>query len=250
MRRTNRKAFTLVEAAIAGALMVSLLSALAVAASGARRGESLASLHLGLMESVALAMHQLRTDLRQVSFVAGKPVAGTSIAISRDYKAIALRRSSHAVIGGAAAGSFFIRVEYRLIPSDHRADRYHIVRIESTSSGAPLPGKRTSREERIFRSFTVSDASFLYKEDDAKDIRTLHVGLRVTSDGGTLPGWGPFREKELVLTNVLSVLRPEAPFAYPTMWAQPVTVQAEKPPGDVLAPVARDAGVLTQPEAL
>ena len=240
--RPSRNGLTFIELCVSACLLVVILGTLAYTASGARRGEALASLHLGLMENVALAMHQLRTDLRQISFVPGKPVLDYSIAIAPDFRAVKLRRSSTGVSVGPL-GSSFIIVEYRLVPSD-RPGRFHLMRIESTASGVNLPGKSVPREERLFRSFSLLDASFLYQEQDDKDVRVLHVAFRVVTDSGPTESWGPFRDKELLLTNVLSVLRPEAPFAYPTLWANAVQVPAEIPPGDVLAPEADDSGKL------
>jgi type II secretory pathway component PulJ len=253
MNRTNRRGVTLVEAGIAGALLVIILGSLAFATSGARRTESLAALHLGLMESVALAMHQLRTDLRQLSFVPGKDVATYSLRVGRDYHSLIMRRSSPYAVGNSALGSSMVLVEYRLVPAA-RADRFHLLRIEKTASGANLPGKSVPREERLYRSFMLASADFLYREDDAKDDRVLHVAFRVVSDSGPMPGWGPFREKELMLTNVLSVLRPEQAYAAPRFqddpaaeWAAKMTVQAEMPGEDVLAPGAQDAVELPIP---
>lgn len=253
MNRTNRRGATLVEALIAGALLVVILGALAFATSGARRSESLAALHLGLMESVALAMHQLRTDLRQLAFVPGKPLATHSLRLGNDYQSLIMRRSSPHGIGNSALGSSMVLVEYRLVPAK-RADRFHLLRIERTASGANLPGKNVAREERLYRSFTLASAEFLYREDDVKDDRVLHVAFRVVSDAGPMPGWGPFREKELLLTNVLSVLRPEQAYATPRFqddpaaeWASQLHVQAEMPGEDVLAPGAADAKELPVP---
>lgn len=239
---SRRRGVTFVETCVAGALLVGILSSLAFAMSGARRSEGIATLHLGLMESVSLAMHQLRTDLRQVSFVPGKPVMPYSIQGGPDGKSIRMRRSSHRV--GAWLGSSFVVVEYKLVPAEARTDRYHLVRSEFTASGANLPGKSVSREDRVFRSFLLASAAFSYDENDEKDVRLLHVAFRVVTDSGPQAGWGPFCEKELLLTNVLSVLRPEPALAYPSLFAQPVMVQAEHPPADVLAPDAPDAGPL------
>lgn len=241
MNRCRRGA-TLVEACIAGALLVLILGAIAFTISGARRVENVAAAHLGLMESVALAMHQLRTDLRQLSFVPAQPVVPNSMRTGGDYRSVILRRSSAALVGDVL-GSAIVLVEYRLVPVAGKADRFHLLRVERTASGKPLPGKTVSREERLFRSFELTGATFLYKEDDVKDDRILHVALQVA-----------FRDKEHVFTNMLAILRPEEPHAKPRMpgdpaadWAAKLTVQAEMPGDDVVAPAAAHSGALPEP---
>lgn len=232
-----RRGSTFLEVCVAGGLLVLILGVLAFTASGARRGEALAALHLALLESVALAMHQLRSDLRQLSFVPEQPVLGSSIALGDGGRAVTLRRSSPNV-GGSALGSSFVFVKYELVPAA-RPDRYHLKRTEYTASGANLPGKTRPREERLYRSFTLAAAGFLYQEDDARDVRLLHAELRVVSDAGPMGAWGPFREKELILTNTLSVLRPES-----ASWGERVQVDAELPPADVVAPAPADGGLI------
>lgn len=232
-----RRGSTFIEVCVAGALLVLILTVLAYTASGARRGEALAALHLSLMESVAIAMHQLRSDMRQLSFVPDQPVLGFSIALGDENRAVTLRRSSPNV-GDSPLGSSFVFVEYRLVPAA-RADRWHLQRTEYTASGANLPGKSSPRDVRLYRSFTLAGAHFSYQEDDERDVRLLHTEFRVVSDAGPMGSWGPFREKELLLTNTLSVLRPE-----PASWGEPVQVEAELPPGDVLAPAAHDAALI------
>lgn len=241
MNRSRRGA-TLVEVSIAGALLVMILGSLAFSMSGARRTESVAAAHLGLMESVALAMHQLRTDLRQLTFVPGQPVVPNSLRPGQSYNSIIMRRSSAALVGDVL-GSAIVLVEYRLVPVKGKAGRFHLLRVERTASGKPLPGKSVPREERLFRSFELTGANFLYREDDAKDDRLLHVAFQVA-----------FRDKELLFTNMLSVLRPEEPHARPRMqgdpaadWASKLAVQAEMPGEDVVAPAAAHSGALPEP---
>jgi hypothetical protein len=245
----SRRGVTFIEVCVAGALFVMLFGSLIYATGGARRAEALAALHLGLMESVALAMHQLRSDLRQLSFVPGKPVTGYSVRPGNDYHSVVMRRSCPQAIGDAKPGSSFVLVDYRLVPSDKRPDRFHLVRTESTASGLPLPGKKESSAQRIYRSFTLSNVDFLLKPETKTEVALLHVTFNVVSDAGPMPNWGPFREQELRLSNVLSVLRPTAPLEFPSMFASPVMVQAERPPEDVLAPLAHDAGMLPEPDA-
>jgi type II secretory pathway component PulJ len=269
-RRLPRRAvpgFTLVEALIGGALFLVVLGALLYTMSGSRRSSELASLYLTLMENVALAMHQLRSDMRQLSFVPNQAIIPYSLAITDDpdpaARSLRLRRSTPVSLNGGVPGSAFVYVEYRLVPADGRANRHHLSRTEWTASGARsglrpqtsrsaltggwgppaagLPGATRSRDTKVFRSFTLEDASFLYKEDNAIDSRVLHVALRVVSDTGRVPDWGPFREKSMVVTNVLQVQRPEPAFGWPSLFAEPVLLQAERPPCDVLAPAARDA---------
>jgi hypothetical protein len=249
MTRINgpRRGVTLVEVCVAGSLLVVVLGSLMYAWSGARRTEALAATHLGLMENVALAMHQLRLDLRQLSFVPGKPVDGYSIRPGIDDQSVMMRRSSPVMIGGTQPGSSFVLVEYRLVPSDKTPDRYHLVRIESTASGSPLPGKVAPSEVRTFRSFTVSDVRFRLKPESRTEAALLHVSFDVVSDSGAVSDRGPSREQTLHLSNVLAVLRPAAPFEFPSMFAQPVMVPAEHPPDDVLAPLAVDAKLLPEP---
>lgn len=238
------------EALIGGAIFVVVLGALLYTMSGARRTSELASLYLTLMENVAVAMHQLRNDMRQLSYVPARPVIPYSLHIRDDIdpasRTLRLRRSTPASLNGGVPGSSFVYVEYGLAVSDSRSDRYHLARTEWTASGANLPGSTRSRETKLFRSFSLKDASFLYKEDDAIDSRVLHVALQVVSDTGNVPDWGPFREKCMVVTNVLQVQRPEPAFGWPSLFAEPVMLRAERPPCDVLAPGARDAAPLPE----
>jgi type II secretory pathway component PulJ len=245
-RARRIRAFSLLELSVAGALFGVIATALFLIQSGDQRGSILSSYYLNLMNSVCLAIHQLRTDLRQLTFVPGQKVEGYSIRISPEHDAILLRDSSPSTGSDSTVGSSFVIVEYRLEPIRSGADTYHLVRVEYTASGRTLPGKTSAIERKTFRGFTLRRATFLYTEVDETDERTLHVGFVVVSDTGIAPNWGPFREKELVLTNVLRIQRPE-PSHWPAIgWSHfyPPDVSAEKPPGDVRAPLARHANEL------
>jgi len=255
MRHHRRSAFTFVEAMVGGSIFLVMITALIYTRMGARRTEQVSTLYINLMENVALAMHQLRIDLRQLAIVPGKPVVPYSILIQDDAdavrRALRVRRSWAVMIAGGLVGSAFTHVDYQLIRSAPRSDRYHLVRTERTASGENLPGRKAPSDKKVFRAFTIKNAFFNYLEDPKNiDVRVLHVVLEIASDSGDLPGWGPFREKTMVLSHVLHILRPEAPYSDPIVdpvfprFAQPLSFPGssgplENPPGNVLAPVIR-----------
>ena len=244
-----RRGFTLLEVSVAAAVGVVVLGGLTYSWVGVRQGQAFSGRYLDLLEGAVLAMHQLRLDLRQLSFVPGKPVQGYSLRISPDQRAIRLRRSAPPA-PGIPAGSSFVVVEYRL-KARGSPGRFQIIRSEWMASGAKLPGRDQLREEQPLRSATLRDLAVAYKEDEPASARMLHVAMDVTSADGVLGESGAGGAPSLVVTNVLQVQRPERPFGGELpLFAEPLppSVQgnAETPPGAVLSPSATDADELPE----
>jgi hypothetical protein len=229
---------------------VVVLGILFVLGSGARRTQEFSAAYVGLMEGVAVALHHVRTDLRQVCFVPGRPVVPHSIRLGVDGRTILMRRSARVPVRAGPLGSSFVLVEYGLQPAHGRPRGFHLVRAERTKSGANLPSKSTSRTETAFRSFALDGATFAFREDAATGDGTLEISLRVLADVGRSRPAGPFGEKVMLVRNAFAVLRPEPAFSPPTFFAEPVTIPMEALPGDCLAPSAIDADELPDPDGV
>lgn len=241
----SRRGFTLVEVVVAGAVGLVVLGALTFAFVGARQTQAASGRHLELLEGAVLAMHQLRADLRQLSFVPGKPVEPYSLRIAAGGRAVRLRRSAPSP-NGTPPGSSFVVVDYRLEPAKGAEGRFNLLRSEWTASGAALLGRTRSRQEEVLRGTTLRGMTVRFREDEANNARVLHVSLDVTSTEGVLGLSGPTGAPSMVISNVLQIQRPELPFgANLPLFAEPIPAAAlalaEKPPGEVLAPAAADA---------
>lgn len=212
MRR--RGGFTLPEALFAGAMFLCIAGAFYFTWAGARREEDIAGQHLSMLESAAVAMQSMRTDLREMVVISTVPeVEGTSLRVSRSGDAILLR---HGALG-AEPDSPYLVTQYDLTPAASRAPepRYHLRRTRRASDG------KGSRDVRVFRSFQLADVSFNYLAQG--DDHVVHVTFRVAADGG---------DQTMLLTQVLRFLKPPHPrtFALPL-----VTAGLETPPRDVLS---------------
>lgn len=210
----QRGGFTLPEALVAGAMFLCIAGAFHFTWAGARREEDLASQHLSMLESAAVAMQALRTDLREMVVISTAPaVEGTSLRVSRSGDALLLR---HGALG-AEPDSPYLVAQYDLTPAASRsaAPRYHLRRTLRASNGSG------SRDVRVFRSFQLAEVSFNYLAQG--DDHVIHVTFRVAADAG---------DKTMLLTQVLRFLKPPHPrtFALPL-----VTAGLEAPPQDVLS---------------
>lgn len=247
-------AFSLVEVCIGAAVLVVVMGAILLLLSGARRSETLGALYVDLLEGVSIALHQLRMDMRQLTFVPGQPLEPTSFRLAATsgpgLAAIRFRRSSAGPTASQDLGSYFVFVDYDLVPTGRGPGRLHLRRSEWTADGSPLPGLTLARQEHVHRSFALRDASFLHPGIDPSGREVLHVMLDVVSDTADLPDWGPFREKGLRMTSAIHLVRPEAAFVWPSYFAAPVLVRAEHPPGEVLAPIATHGGAVPTFEAV
>ena len=237
------RAFTLLETLIGGALFGMILGALLYLSTGSRKLEEAARLQVSLTQNISQALHTLHTDLRQLSIVPDHPIEGFSFRTSSDYHAILLRRSVPDEGTTAPTGSAFTFVMYHLVPSGQGDDRFHLARIEWMASSRNFPGETVSRKEKIFRSFSLrwNGTTFLHRQDVGTPPReVLHVALDVVSDSMEARADGPFGDKSLVVTMVVRLIQPEAPY----LWPDPFAVEAlmaPLPPGDVLAPRASHA---------
>ena len=238
MHTRKRAGFTLPEALVAGAMFLCIAAAFFFTWSGSRREEELAALHLSMLESAAVAMQQLRTDLREMVVLSTMPtVEGASLRVSPDGSALMLRQGA---LGDQIASPFML-VEYTLAqtPSHSGAIRYHLVRTRRTSNGSALPGepgRRESRERTEFRTFTLAGASFNYlpprpgTDPRHGDDHVIHVTFQVVSETGQANGPDNFSEKTMLLTQVMRFLKPP----HPRTFAQPLNVPGlEEPPQDV-----------------
>lgn len=242
----TRRGVTLAEALIAAAIGLVLMAILVAVWTSTSRAQQVADRHLDALVGATLALHQLRTDLRQISFVPGRPVEGHSLRVGADHRSVRLRRSAP-TWPGQPPGSAFTVVEYALEPLD--GSRSRLVRTQWTASGAHLPRRAVSREETALRSTAVTDFTVLYQEDEAADTRLLHIALEVTAAHGEHGRDGPGGAPRLLVTSAIQLSRPEPAFggAWP-LFAEPLPDNlldvAEVPPGEVRAPEAVDAGPL------
>lgn len=237
-----RRAATLVEALVAGAIALVLLAALTSTWSSTRAAQDVAGRQLERVEGAVLALHRLRMDLRQLALVPGQQVLGHSLTIGPDHRSLRLRRSAPG-FPGQRPGSAFTVVSYALEAAGK--ELFRLVRTETTASGVLLPGRGTTREDTALRGAVLRDFTALYREDEARDCRVIHVALAVAGSDGSAPG----RPATTLVTSVFALQRPEAAFAGPLpLFAEPLPASlaatAELPPGPVLAPEAPDAGPL------
>ena len=236
MSTRTRAGFTLPEALVAGGMFLCIAAAFLFTWSGTRREEELASLHLSMLESAAVAMQQLRTDLREMVVISTAPeVEGTSLRVSQRGDALLLRQG---LLGNDASSAFQV-VAYDLVPAPTRsgAPRFHLRRTLRSSDGSPLPGP-SARDVKVFRTFTLAEASFNYLPprpgtDRAQgDDHVIHVTFRVVSEGGRAGAADLGGEKTMLLTQVLRFLKPP----HPRDFALPLTAAGlEAPPVDVLS---------------
>lgn len=229
MMRRTRSGFTLPEALIAGALFLVIAGAFWFTWAGARREEEMASVHLSMLESAAVAMQALRTDLREMVVVSTVPtVDGTSLRVSASGEALMLR---HGALGQDPASPCLV-VQYDLVPaaSKSKDPRFHLRRTLRTSDGSGLPGGAGAREERVFKTFQLEAVSFNYLPPRAGtdaaqgDDHVIHVTFKIVPEVGD--------DRSMLLTQVLRFLKPP----HPRTFAQPlVTAGLETPPQDVLS---------------
>ena len=263
MRSTNTRGFTLPEALIGGALFITILAALLISMNGERRQSEMSGQYLSLMENVAVALQQLRTDLREIVLLPQRKVNPFSVRVSNDYRAVRFRHSPR--VTGKGSADAYVFVEYSLKPAPERPGRYHLARIERASDGS-------FSEERVFRSFMLKDASFHPKErwrgkgepgqgkagggDRAEgrgegqgegrgegrggkrggfgghrpEHHVLHIALELVADQGGGGGYKAFEEKSQVVTAVLQVKKPHSPWLFAEDFTGP---DSETPPEDI-----------------
>lgn len=264
MRKSDR-GFTLLEAVVGFAIFAIVLSAMLFTFTGARREEKMAGLQLTVMDNAAMAIHQVRTDLRQAVFVPGQPVNTHSFKTSADGTILLLRRSAQAEGLADYSGSLFILVEYRMIPTGLEPGTFFLQRTES-SMGGNIPGKQVARDVHVFKSFMVASANFYYlgvdemksqRDPVSRATEMLFVGLDVISDSGEEGQIQAFQRKHQAVTSFILIQPPEAPFdlsqgtPFAHLFPPPPFLPRVLPPNNepVLAPEAIHAGELTDPTA-
>lgn len=232
----------MLEAMIAGLITMLLFGVIAYSMSGTRREEELSMSHLAVMENAARAIHILQRDIKQITYITGKPVDEFSFRISADGKAIAIRRTIEPSTDYAMPNQYLV-VEYNLVPTGLATGGFYLRRQEKSFDGVEI-ATGGSTTTQIFKSFVLKDMNFLYLDGSAvtlssapvsKDKKLLTVYLDVISDTGKLPGWGPFKEKSMMVNTLIYIEPPERHFDF--SWRN--NFQAELPPGlePVLAPV-------------
>lgn len=236
MSGRKRTGFTLPEALVAGAMFLCIAAAFFFTWNGSRREEELASLHLSMLESAALAMQQLRTDLREMVVICTAAVDGTSLRVTPSGDALMLRQE---LLGDQPTSPCAV-VQYTTIPAATRSGqpRFHLQRTRRTSDGSNLPGGASPRDVKVFRTFTLKGVSFNYlhtqqgSDPTQGDAHLIHATFQVVSDTGRASAADPFGEKSMLLTQVLRFLKPPHPDAF----AQIINVPGlEVPPQDVVS---------------
>lgn len=263
MSRSERRGFTLVEAVVGLAIFITVLAAVIFTFTGARREEKMAALQLTVMENAAMAIHQVRTDLRQAVFVPGQPVNTHSFKTSADGTVLLLRRSVQAEGLADYSGSLFILVEYRMIPTGIEPGTFFLQRTEQ-SMGGNIPGKNGPRDVHVFRNFMVASANFYYlgmeemksqRDPVSRATEMLFVGLDVISDSGEEGQVQAFQRKHQAVTSFILITPPELPFdmkdgqPFAHLFPPPPFLPRVLPPNlePVLAPEAIHATELPDP---
>lgn len=222
MLKHKRSGFTLPEALVAGGMFLCIAAAFFFTWSGSRKEEELAALHLSMLESAALAMQQLRTDMREMVVVATSPtVEGTSLRVSQG--ALMLRGES---LGDQPTDPCML-IEYTTVPAPSKsgAARFHLQRTRRVSDGSPLPGAAGPREVKVFRTFTLAEVGFNYLPQQGSDRavgddHVLHISFKVVSDSGRAGSDDVNGEKSMLLTQVLRFLKAPSPRDF----AQPINI--------------------------
>src|SRR5205823_2618755 len=122
----------MLEVLVALALFVVVAGAVTFAMMGARGEEKMANLYLTVMENAAMAIHEVRTDLRQAALVPGKPVNTHSFRVSQDGTILLIRRCADVTGPEEYAGAWFLLVEYRLVPTGLEPGTFFLQRTEAT----------------------------------------------------------------------------------------------------------------------
>ena len=259
--------FSIIEALVGLAIFSVILSAVLISMNSSGREQRISTLQLQVMDNASQAIHLLRQDLRQISFVPGKPVQTHSFRYSNDRRTLLIRRSIENLDPSEPQdrGSYFVFVQYSPVPTGQEGGGFFLARTTRTASGVVLPGQAVNESSKIFRSFRISEddqglplINFNYVETSqltapgptvSKLINLLDVVLSVAAGDLDVDKdekrEGRKRNRSMLVSSTIAVQRPEHPYGFdsePYGFAHrlPRDLPLEIPPGNtpVLAPSA------------